>query len=111
MSVDAHTLLRQVEADLDDVFGKRRELLEEGYKVAMLLVEVRRGAAGGWRSDAACRGQVDVMFPTRGEPTGPGKALCAGCQVFDRCAEWAEATNAGGISAGQSRRPRRNTRR
>jgi WhiB family redox-sensing transcriptional regulator len=39
-----------------------------------------------WQKDAACREHPDVnFFPTRGEPTAPAKAVCAGCAVRVEC--------------------------
>jgi hypothetical protein len=53
------------------------------------------------------------MFPTRGEPTEPAKALCAMCPVREPCADWAGTlpVSQSGIIAGTSERARRQARR
>lgn len=91
---------------------RRREALEDLVALGRLLAEVAEHAPGPWARQAACRGQTEVMFPGRGEPTGPANALCDACPVREPCAEWA-ATVPGdqhGIIAGTSMRTRRANR-
>lgn len=66
-----------------------------------------------WHARAACRGQVDTMFPGRGVSIDAARALCDACPVFDDCeADIDEAakiigTALAGIWAGTSARDRR----
>jgi hypothetical protein len=56
-----------------------------------------------WQDRAACRGQTAVMFPVRGESTGPALRLCAGCPVRSECAEagvWEQYGVWGGVTRG-----------
>lgn len=66
-----------------------------------------------WRDLAACAGShADLFFPTRGEATGPAKAVCASCPVSEQCL--ADALAHGekfGVWGGRSERERRAIRR
>lgn len=65
-----------------------------------------------WMHQAACRGLGDIMFPTRGEPTAPAKAVCADCPVRPECREWALANGEKyGVLGGLSERERGRIRR
>ena len=68
-----------------------------------------------WMARAACRGMdPNAFFPERGEPTGPVKAVCAGCPVQAECLVYAETvvdnTRPTGIYGGMSGRERRRRR-
>lgn len=64
-----------------------------------------------WMEDAACRDEdPDLFFPDRGEATGPAKAICFACPVWDHCFEFGLYQKFG-IWAGTSERERRQLRR
>lgn len=97
---------------LDDD-ARLRALLEDLVGWAPLLAELRATGPGDWAAHGACRGQTSVMFPTRGESSEPGKALCASCPVHAECEEWAATVPAAqtGIIAGSAERARTQARR
>lgn len=92
---------------------RHEEVLEDLVAARALLLAVAEHSPGVWARVGACRGHAEVMFPTRGEPTEPAKALCASCPVLEPCAEWAGTVPASqsGIIAGTSERARRDARR
>ena len=55
------------------------------------LLDMLHALRPAWHADAACRGQVDVMFPTTTQGRRPdwdaAKALCERCPVRRQCAE------------------------
>jgi WhiB family transcriptional regulator, redox-sensing transcriptional regulator len=74
--------------------------------------------SGTWRSGAACRSSdPDLFFPVG--TTGPAleqiaaaKAVCTGCEVRQRCLEFALTTNQdSGVWGGTSEEERRHIRR
>jgi WhiB family transcriptional regulator, redox-sensing transcriptional regulator len=73
---------------------------------------------GGWREDAACRGEDSELFFPVGS-TGPAlpqiaaaKEVCAGCPVREACLEFAMSTGQGyGIWGGLTEDERRSLRR
>lgn len=85
------------------------EAVEDYITLATLLGAVLHGAPGAWAERAACKGQTEVMFPTKGQSTAPAKRLCASCPVLEECSDWAATVPAGqgGVIAGQSERARR----
>lgn len=58
----------------------------------------------GWHQWAACRGQVDVMFPvaTTEKAVAPAIQLCGTCEVFDEC-QAASVGERDGVWAGEVR--------
>jgi len=66
-----------------------------------------------WSDLGACRGSdPSVFFPERGMSTRNAKAICKGCDVADRCLEWAVTTNERfGVWGGKSEKERRAIRR
>jgi hypothetical protein len=78
-----------------------------------LLAAVREGAAGDWRHDAACKGQLEAMFPGRGQSADLGLELCHACPVQHQCGQW--STSLGdelhGTAAGMTRDDRAQVRR
>lgn len=45
-----------------------------------------------WMADAACRdADPDQWFPSAGLPTAMALAVCNGCPVRERCADYADA--------------------
>ncbi len=62
-----------------------------------------------WMSSAACsRGGTDAFFPRRGEPTGPGRAVCSTCVVQAECLAYAMAhEDLAGVWGGTTERERR----
>ena len=100
--------------DLDlDQAVRHEEAVEDLVAARALLLAVAEHSPGPWAQAGACRGHADVMFPTRGEPTEPAKALCASCPVLEPCTDWAGTVPASqsGIIAGGSERARRDARR
>jgi WhiB family transcriptional regulator, redox-sensing transcriptional regulator len=73
---------------------------------------------GGWRADAACRGEDSELFFPVGS-TGPAlpqiaaaKEVCARCPVREACLEFALSTGQGyGIWGGLTEDERRSVRR
>jgi WhiB family redox-sensing transcriptional regulator len=69
-----------------------------------------------WQEHAACRGMNgELFFPVSEKPDNPivqrARAVCAGCPVVLRCAEWALNTNLsdgifGGLTSIERRRIR-----
>lgn len=65
-----------------------------------------------WFRAAACKGMDPTLFfPERGEPTAPAKQVCAGCEVREKCLEFALLTGEktgvwGGVSEKERRRLR-----
>lgn len=46
-----------------------------------------------WRTEAACRGQQDAMFPgTLGHDIERAKSFCRRCPAIERCLQWALET-------------------
>lgn len=66
-----------------------------------------------WKQQGACRGaDPNLFYPTRGEDTGPPKAICHTCPVEQICAEYAIRYHEdNGIWGGLSERERRRIRR
>ena len=67
-----------------------------------------------WNALASCIGHGRTMYPERGEPTEPARALCAGCPVLYECRTWGDAHEPlplHGYLAGESVRERRRRRR
>lgn len=89
-------------------FDETRKLMA-GYDLPSLAEMLNRPA---WFAHAACIGQTDAFYPTRGEDVRPAKALCESCPVRDRCRALADTASAGfGIWGGTSERERRSLRR
>jgi hypothetical protein len=104
--------LRQVlgEDEATEVSATQRAALERALPWVEFLGEVLRGAAPRiWADRAACRGQIDTMFPTDAS-TLAARQLCRACPVFEECARWAEGADAYGVVAGMSATTRRNQR-
>lgn len=77
----------------------------------LLLARVAEGEPGPWRKRAACAGQVAAMFPERGQPAAPARALCRSCPVLDECRAWvATVPEQVGIVADTSARERMRAR-
>lgn len=76
-------------------------------------IYAERQPPGGWSARAACLGMDPLLFfPTRGDDTGPAKAVCAGCPVQAECLEWALANREHyGIFGGTNDRERRSIAR
>ena len=65
-----------------------------------------------WMARAACRGMASAtFFPSRGEPTGEAREVCAGCPVRGPCLDYAVAEGVEGVWAGTSKAERRAMRR
>ena len=71
----------------------------------------------GWRAQAACIGMdPDIFFPSRGQRTERGKAVCRACPVQEDCLEYALEAGEnigiwGGYAAEELRLLRRQTAR
>ncbi len=65
--------------------------------------------AARWRELAACRGaDLDLFFPSRGEPAGPARQVCAACPVRQQCLDYAITNRVvHGIWGGLTERERR----
>jgi len=65
--------------------------------------------AARWRELAACRGaDLDLFFPSRGEPAGPARQVCAACPVRQPCLDYAITNRiVHGIWGGLTERERR----
>lgn len=47
-----------------------------------------------WMADAACRDHdPELFYPTAGLPTAAALAICQGCPVRERCADYADANH------------------
>ena len=63
-----------------------------------------------WRSEAACRGEGDLMFNKATEETAI--AICGGCPVFDECDTYAsEFRPPAGVWAGVESKERERLRK
>jgi hypothetical protein len=111
--VDANELLRAVERAEEAEEAARAAAIERAIPWVKLLAAVREGAAGDWRHDAACKGQLEAMFPERGRSADLGLELCHACPVQDQCGQW--STSLGdelhGTAAGMTRDDRAQVRR
>lgn len=106
--MDAHELLRVVEAVECRWDAELAELVDQVVPMLRLLAAVAPGEAGAWRRDAACRGRSHLMFVGRGGSSARGLELCSGCPVRRECAGWiAEHPDQGGIAAGSTEAQRR----
>jgi len=103
-------LLRDDGLDIEAVDA---QLLEDLICVRQLIADIDQQCAGPWRAQAACRGRTAEMFPGRGDPAAPARALCAGCPVLAECTEWSDTLPASmqGVIAGMSHRQRRERRK
>ncbi len=65
--------------------------------------------AARWRELAACRGaDLKVFFPSRGEPAGHARQVCAACPVRQPCLDYAITNRiTHGIWGGLTERERR----
>lgn len=92
-----------------DRFNFYRDLMQPGENGIGLADFLTRPE---WHDRAACKGETDLMFTSRGEDTRPGKRLCDGCTVRDECLDAAlELGTKFGIWGGMSERERRRIRR
>lgn len=65
-----------------------------------------------WHARAACRGQTELFFPTRGEQQTEALKYCAICPVWRDCLDHALANGErNGIWGGVSEKERRRLRR
>lgn len=104
---DLEAMLRN-DSDLEhDRAGMIGEVVE-----VLAAIYARIGPEPEWQTDAACRGQTSVMFPTTGQSAERARALCAGCTVFDECHAWAMGSpDQSGIAAGLTQKERQRQRR
>jgi len=91
--------------------GDPVELVDDGdQRLAEALADGQQHRPR-WQRDAACRGHdIDIFFPTRGQPTELARAICSTCIVADACREWALAQPDHGVIAGMSGKQRRRLR-
>jgi WhiB family redox-sensing transcriptional regulator len=70
---------------------------------------VRPGEETAWQDLAACtETDPDSFFPELGEPTGPAKRICRGCEVTAQCLQYAlDNHERFGVWGGLSERERR----
>lgn len=66
-----------------------------------------------WMTDAACtQTDPEIFYPTAGGSTRDAKAVCASCEVQEKCLAWAlENDERRGIWGGLSERERARLRR
>jgi WhiB family redox-sensing transcriptional regulator len=65
-----------------------------------------------WQREAACLGQTELFYPTRGEDLEIPKALCRECYVRPQCLDYALTKPENfGIWGGLSERERKRLRR
>jgi WhiB family redox-sensing transcriptional regulator len=84
-------------------------LMTPGGPPPSVLDLIRRPA---WMREAACRGaDVNVFFPSRGEPTEAARELCDRCPARAPCLSYALAEDLEGVWAATSKRQRRALRR
>lgn len=78
-----------------------------------LDLERRTETDADWMSDGSCKdASPDVFFPSDGVGVLAAQRICAGCQVKQRCLEYALANHiAHGVWGGASERQRTRLRR
>lgn len=82
------TGLAQLIADSEAADRLREDQVQHVAEALAVLYEAITDRPGDWAELAACKGQVSVMFPVRGQPTEPARALCRRCPVLDECRIW-----------------------
>jgi WhiB family transcriptional regulator, redox-sensing transcriptional regulator len=106
--VDAHELLRVVEAVECNRDAELAELIDLVVPILRLLAAVHPGEAGPWRAHAACRGETKAVFPGQGGSSAKGLELCSRCTVRRECYSWiAEQPDQHGIAGGMTEADRR----
>ena len=95
MRTDAGRQLTEAEMSLHHMIAKGRDLDRS------------------WMGRGNCAGMnPDLFFPARGEASAPAKAVCAPCEVKERCLNYAiEGGERFGVWGGMSERERRRVRR